>query len=332
MGGNALKQYNVIRLSAAEYHKLAVEVYNKLTSVFPEYRFDIIPAYENKDSFGDMDILFSHPNTTDFFLTIIKTLNPIGYCKNGNVLSISYPIDDKLFQIDLIKSLPKDHDFSLKYFSYNDLGNLMGRIYHKMGLKFGFTGLLYVIRDPENTTTVIKEILITNDWDYVINLGKFSKYDSTQFKNLRDVFEYVITSPYFNSQIFLLDNRNHISRVRDRKRSSYMSFLSWIKNKPNLPSCDWSNSNIKEIVRNQLFTDFPEFHNEYVNLITAFKRNKELHKKYNGSLVMEWIGLEGRELGAFMQSVKDIITPEFIEDNDMDVISEKVKELYRNSL
>lgn len=329
MGGNALKEYNVVRLNATEYHQLVKEIKIKLITLFPEYRFDIIPAYHTKKSFGDMDILYSGKDISQFYKTIQDEFMPIGYINNGSVLSITYPINDKLFQVDFIKVKPEDHNFALRYFSYNDLGNLLGRIYHKMGLKFGHTGLKYIIRDPNNITTVIKEILITNDWEYVIQLGKFPTYNEKLFNTLEDVFLYVIQSPYFNNNIFLLENRNHISRVRDKKRISYMLFLRWIKHRKDLPEYDWTN---KEEIRTNtldiLFNDFPEFKREYDNVLTDFYKHKELHQKYNGILVGRWTGLSGKELGNFMKSIKGIITSEFI-DNSTDIeIENKIKELY----
>lgn len=36
---------------------------------------------------------------------------------------------------------------SLEYLNWNDLGNLIGRIAHKFGLKYGHKGLLYIIKN-----------------------------------------------------------------------------------------------------------------------------------------------------------------------------------------
>lgn len=325
MGGNALKEFGVTRLSSAEYYLIANEIKPRLMNLFPEIRFDIIPAFKSKDSFGDMDILYSGQNILNFNKTLLDEFNPVGYINNGDCLSITYPtFESNTFQIDFIKTNPDSHEFSLNYFSYNDLGNLIGRIYHKMGLKFGHKGLLYVVRDPDNSDTVIKEISITRDWNYVIELGKFPKYEHERFIKLRDVFDYAIASPYFNRDIFLLENRNHISRVRDRKRTSYMTFLKYIGNKKNLPKFNWNDSPIKPTILNKLFTDFPLFRQEYNKVIGDFSKNKQLHEKYNGNLVREWIGLEGKDLGSFMKFIKPQITDEFIEMNDVAQIQNKV--------
>ena len=331
MGGNALKEFNVIRLSSDEYNVVSKELKNRLSILFPNIKVNLIPAFKNKQSFGDMDILYSGVDITQFHKSIISEFNPIGHVNNGDCLSITYPIKNKLFQVDLIKTTPKSHDFTLNYFSFSDLGNLMGRIYHKMGLKFGHKGLLYVIRDPDNSNTVIKEIPVTDDWNYVVELGKFPKHEKDRFIDLHDVFDYVIESPYFNRDIFLLENRNHISRVRDKKRVSYMLFLKYVENKPNLPSYNWVNSQIKSEILIKLFNDFPSFKQEYNKILVDFKRNSQIHEKYNGNFVREWTGLEGKELGLFMKSIKDVMTSEFIESSDISQIRDRVLYFWENN-
>jgi hypothetical protein len=206
----------------------------------------------------------------------------------------------------------------------------MGRVYHKMGLKFGHKGLLYVVRDPDNPNTVIKETPITSDWEYVIELGKFPKYDGERFVELTDVFDYVIESPYFNRDIFLLENRNHISRVRDKKRISYMSFLKYIEHKSKLSKFDWTNSRIKPEMLSKLFNDFPSFKQEYNKIVDNFTKNKELREKYNGNFVREWTGLEGKELGSFMRSIKNELTSEFIDSRDVSEIRDRVLFFWEN--
>ncbi len=328
MGGNALKKFNVIRLHKEEYDIVSKELKNRLSNLFPNIRFDVIPSFKNKQSFGDMDILYSGVDITQFHKSIITEFNPIGHVNNSDCLSITYPIKNEFFQVDLIKTTSKLHDFSLNYFSYNDCGNLMGRIYKKMGLKFGHKGLVYVIRDPDNSNTIIKEITITTDWNYVIELGKFSKYDFNRFIELTDIFDYIISSPYFNRDIFLLENRNHISRVRDAKRISYKLFLEYVENKSDLPKFDWSNSQIKSDILIKLFNNFPEFKQEYNTVIDGYLKNKKLHEKYNGDFIREWIGLEGKDLGMFMKSIKNKMTNNFIESNEISIIKDAVINLF----
>jgi hypothetical protein len=191
--------------------------------------------------------------------------------------------------------------------------------------------LFYILRNPNKTTQIIKELLITRDWDYAISLGKFPEYNGDNFNNLQDIFDNVIQSPYFNKDIFLLENRNHISRTRDRKRISYMLFLQYIKYKDNLPHFDWENTNKQEFLTKCLI-DFPEFNKEYNKTLADFYYHEELHKKYNGNLVREWVGLEGKELGNFIKSIKSSISNEFIEKNTTEDIIILVKKLYTDYL
>jgi len=327
MGGNALKEYNVVRLEATEYHYLSNEILNNLKYCLPDTRFDIIPAYKNKQTFGDMDILYSNENNNiNVIETIKEHFNPFGIIRNGSCCSITYPSSNGLFQVDFIKSTPEEHDFSLKYYAFNDLGNLVGRIYHKMGLKFGHDGLKYILRNPNKDNQIIKELLITRDWEYVIKLGKFPDYNSYHFNELEDVFNYVIQSPYFNKDIFLLENRNHISRTRDRKRTSYMLFLKWIESHPSLPNFNWRNG--KESYLNNCLEDFPEFKKEYYASLERYHYIQKLKEKYNGDLIREWTNLDGKELGTFIKYLNLIIREPYIEKNSIEDISILVKKLY----
>src|SRR3546814_18504796 len=47
------------------------------------------------------------------------------------------------------------------------------------------------------------------------------------FETPEDIYSFVASSPFFSSDIFLLENRNAKARMRDKKRKMYMEFLLW---------------------------------------------------------------------------------------------------------
>lgn len=315
MGGDALKQFGIEtrRYSKNEYFELWGDIKNKLSLRLYNRRFDIIPAYKNKDSFGDMDILIEKTNNTIDFIQLIYDLfgENTTIFKNSNVLSFNY----KDFQIDFILTKSKFYETSLNYFSFNDLNNLTGRIFHKFGLKFGHEGLTYIIKEK---TYVFDKILLSQD---INKIYKFIDLDSTEFNmgfdSLEDIFKFVSSSKYFHPDIFLLHNRNHESRIRDKKRKTYTKFLKWCENNyDDLNKYTWHSNDERvdnlDKIREQyiplIFDFFPEKKNEYESTIQRFKESKEIKKKFNGKLVMDITGLYNKELGSFIGKYKASIS------------------------
>lgn len=138
MGGNAFPNYCLARLNAEDYVIISNEIVNRLRSNFPDSLFEVIPSYRSKDSFGDLDILYCSDVPRD---SLKNCISPVDYVYNGDVSSFAVEINDQLFQVDLIKSPRVSFDFALSYFSYNDLGNLLGRVFRRGGLKLGHRGL-----------------------------------------------------------------------------------------------------------------------------------------------------------------------------------------------
>ncbi len=300
MGGLALKHFDVVRLERENFDKLVIELTGKLHSFFGnEVKFDPIPFYHNKKDFGDLDILYSsNQNITE---KIIGLINPNQFVNNSPVLSIVYVFEGQNFQIDFIRVIPEEHEFALSYFSYNDFSNLIGRIFHSLGLKLGHDGLFYVFRNEENPNQIIGEILITRDYLKALEIGDYYNFENQEFNELEDIFHYVTISKYFNNDIFLLKNRNHISRTRDRKRPTYMKFLKWVKDFKG-PQFDWSSkTEIRKEILEKLFIIFPDFKNRLNEILEKQKEKKVISLKFNGHLVKEWTGLEGKELGKFLK-------------------------------
>lgn len=106
------------------------------------------------------------------------------------------------------------------YYTYNDLGNLIGRVAHKMGMKFGHLGLLYPLRDGDH---LIAELVVTRDTRQAL---EFMGYDFDRwnqgFDQLTDIFEFAASTPYFNPEAFTLENLNHRNRTRNRKRNTFI--------------------------------------------------------------------------------------------------------------
>ncbi len=309
MGGNAFKGITV-RLEREEYDVVCLFMHLKLSNYPIDFR--ITKSYVNKKNFGDLDIIYTLKDPSyNFVDEYLRTEHPQHSFKNGDVLSVTVNTESGPFQVDFIRVEEKTFNFSYHYFNYNDLGNFLGRIFHKAGFKLGHNGLRYVLR--VNNTNVIREILVTPYWLSAMQFMGYEKYFSTQFYNVEDLFQFALSSPYSNKDIFLLDNLNHKNRIRDRKRKNYSLLLNFLNDpETKCANFDWSNKEeLRQEFLEKAFKKWPSFEKEYHEAIQEYEKKKDLHSKFNGRLVADVTGLEGKELGAFITKFKHTFGDQF---------------------
>ncbi len=306
MGGNALKNCTTRRYLKSEYFILEAEVLGILRSLLPNRKIKPILAYGSKDSFGDMDILLESDHLHLSLETMIQNhFQSKEIYKNSNVYSFEY----QAFQIDLICMSSLHFDTAYAYYAYNDLGNLLGRIAHKMGFSLGHEGLKIYYKEDNYQ---FAELIVSQDFEKIL---RFLGYDPScyfkGFQTLEEIFSFVSTSPYFNADIFLLENRNHISRTRDRKRKSYQGFLQWLQETPQINAYPWEN--LKEIggrrdhqiFIQKAFEVFEDFESKHKATLMAFEIWQKSRQLLNGDLVSEWTGLKDKELGQMMKVLRE---------------------------
>lgn len=334
MGGNL---FTVRRYEADEYRKLEAEVVVDKLTIQLGMSVASLMYYKNKESFGDMDILVESDNLPpNWKQLVIETFNlqPEQTHSNGNVFSIMY----KNFQIDLICMQHKYFNSAYYYYAYNDLGNLLGRITHKMGIKFGHKGLSLIIRPKDFKDHVIGEVELSQNFEDALKIIGVSpeEYDKG-FDDIEDIFKYVSSSPYFNSDIYLLDNRNAVSRVRDKKRQTYNKFLEWCESqKDTLPRFDFGNVTEKGgySLREPWYSDivlkyFPEAEEKVNALIEEYELNQKLAEKLSGGIVMKVTGIEGKELGVLYKKVKEILFEKYTKQQLIDMDSNVIECMIR---
>lgn len=314
MGGNALSKPSV-RLNKEDYFNL----WNKLSLSFSQLKesnkidkFDLIPAYSSKESFGDADILVFTENQ-NYKQDIRDSINATEMKMNGNVTSYGVNTVSGVFQIDIVFSSLEDYDFALNYYSYNDVNNLIGRTArfickedkystkgHYGGFKHGHDGLWYILRDAEEDTRVIKEIDVTKDYNKAINFLGYKESFKPDTKE--DIFNYAISSEYSSFDVFDLKNRNHAARTRDSKRAIYTEFCEWLETNKIDKKCKIEN--LHEIKLKEAFKIFDGFKDKYDHSLFRHEERNKYRLKYNGDLVSSLTGLSGRDLGKFMEKFK----------------------------
>lgn len=287
------------RYYTPEYFKLSDELIPRIQKLFNTEVY-LVKAYNKKESHGDMDILvLNSGNLGNIRGKLADEFPGTPIHCNGNVYSIEY----KEFQIDIIPQPVSNWETAKCFFDFDPTGNLMGKIAHKFGLKYGFQGLVYPFRNCDGRLTT--DITISRDNRKIFEfLGlDYDRYLQT-FDTVEEIFEYIIGSKYFNGDGFMMEELNHIDKKRNKKRATYQGFITYInKNKP-VNKFEFSKD--KSDYLHLIDEFFPEagFLTKLAELKKIDGENQSIKEKFNGNLVMEWTGLSGKELGLVLEKYK----------------------------
>lgn len=338
MGGNALKEFGSKRLKTDRFDEFSNKLNGVMNDILDahgvEERARLIPSYRDKEDHGDIDIVvpmgIRSKLTNDQMKAEMASrfgVEDMPYINNGPVVSYGMPLEEGgVFQIDLIYMQEESLDFAVSYFAWNDVGNLIGRIAHKLGLRFGHDGLALPMREGNN---LFDTIMLTRDFEKAVEYLGFSYERWKQgFTSLEEIFHFVTACPRFSASIYSLENRNHTARVRDRKRPTYTKFLVWLEEHPEVDKAfEWSED--KSVWLPEILAAFPEAEVKYQQALANLEKQKLIRSKYNGEMVASVTGLSGKALGSFMADYKNSFENvssfnEFMEHKDLEQIKEAV--------
>jgi hypothetical protein len=315
MGGNAFKNGTTRRYEAAEYFDLVKRIKPRLLLI--SNQFEVIPAYDGKETFGDMDVLIV-PRASQSGWTAQSLSNIFG--SNGNVVHNGgvWSLVFEEMQIDLITTTDEGFDSALDYFSYNDYGNLRGKIVHKFGLKFGHDGLTLPVRSANHT---LGTIVLSQD---PVRTNKLFGFHPRKFETLEAMFEDVIGSYFFSPKVFAWDQMNAVARIRDKKRTTYHAFLKYIEGKTFIHEQEFHKD--KSAYLSWIFHHFPEAKTEYDALWARMEMLEAAAAKFNGDLVREWTGASDKQLGDLMKELRRILPA----DDVLELSEENIKRIVFN--
>jgi len=330
MGGKALNKYGVFteRKNTAEFKKIALEL---KTQVSDDLGVDIavVKCYHTKESHGDLDLLIKiNPKYMgDFRKYIENAFRPQAIHNNGGVFSFDY----KNFQVDFIPIKEDKWEIAQIYYSYDPLGNIMGKTFHKFGLSYGWDGLHYKYRNFRGTNS--ENILITTNPRMIFEFGGYD-YDRylKGFDTLEEIFEFAINSYNFDSEMFKIENLKSIDKKRNRKRGSYHLFLKYLEDNNIHVKKDFEKDKNEYILPIDFF--FPDAHlkERLKELNEKDKEDKLLSQKFNGDMVITWLpNLMGKELGAAITKFRNELGGEyrdFILNSDYNTIYNRFMEIY----
>lgn len=358
MGGHALKEVQTLRLEKSDYENVKYKIAELLT---PYLQIQFLYEVPDKKDFGDLDILYDiskNQNNIVIYDLVKELFHPKEIVKNGTVLSFSYLINkekDIYFQIDLIKS----HNFhmDLFYYSYGDLGGILGRITKYYGLSYGNPGLWINIEshlieryleknikyDKNKISKSIhdKIMLSQNPVEICVYMGLDYEKWSTGFNNSEEIYDFVIKSHLFKSKLFEVNSLNSEHMRRYNERPMYHEFIDYVlsinKNKERIMSKDIDYEAL--IYFNKL--------NELEKLIEKNILQNERKEKFNGHIIQSLIKThfqkntnkvrENKELGLFITNFKNHILKngnlyntfeDYIDKNDKEKIEEDIIDFY----
>lgn len=330
MGGKALNKYGVFteRKNTEEFNQIGYELNTRVffdLSLFST----VVKCYHTKESHGDLDLLVKMKSdvNVNWREYIQKTFQPKAIHNNGGVFSFDY----KNFQVDIIPIKEDKWEIAQTYYSYDPLGNIMGKTFHKFGLSYGWDGLHYKYRNFRGTNS--ENILISTDPRKIFDFGGYD-YDRylKGFETIEEIFDFAINSYNFDAEMFQMENLKSIDKKRNRKRGSYHLFLKYLKDNDIHKKKDFEKNKEEYILPIDFF--FPDAHlkERLKELNEKDREDKILSQKFNGDMVMTWLpNLMGAELGAAITKFKNELGgnyKEFILNSDYDTIHNRFMEIY----
>lgn len=317
MGGLLM---NLGRVDKAKYLEIIAEITPYLDQKLGKY-YKIPRYYASKPTFGDVDILVSTEIITEVVTEVVTEIiteivaeNKFGSWQNltksiasdlkiikfkssGHIFSTAY----LNFQVDFFCVKTEFFESTYNFLCFNDLGNLLGKMFHRFNLKFGENGLSYVYRraDGHYKTDLpvcldIKKIIAFLDLDF--------SYWQNGFETLEQMFEWVVTSPYFSYKPYFDTSKTTEKRIE--QRTTVSKFTDWLQEN-NVQKHYFSKENREEYL--PIIADYFAEANLY-QLIENEKDNEikaiKIAEKFNGKIIMTLTNLEGKELGDFITRFK----------------------------
>jgi hypothetical protein len=315
MGGKAIASL----INKPEADRITPEQKNKYLQLFNHVsKLKPVREIEEKETFGDIDLLYAGDEKIDFF---VKRFQDGGYQYNGQIKNSTITsLAIGSHQIDVIKVNEDKLDIAYQYFNDNDKGNLVGVIYNRLGFIYGHDGL-YLRMDFD-------KLFLSDDINKILQFIKYSpsmidKSINLGFETYHEMFEMVMSSPYFDSEYYRFENLNNENRTRNKKRKTYQMFVDYLQTKPK-KSLTFS----KEMMTYQAL-DFFGKEKEYIRVLKEKENNKLNKQLINGDLITKITGYEREQLGEFIVFLKK--EEPFMMEYTYYYQSEEIEEKVRNA-
>lgn len=295
MGGNLFK---LGRLPRERYLELEAEIRGYLDRTVGAEVYRIPRYYGDKADFGDMDVVLSSdiPGSWDEIrATILSDLGVERHKLIGPVFSTVY----RDFQVDYFERPAEIFESTYHFLCFNDLGNLLGKMFRRFNLKYGEDGLFWVFRRENGSYR--HDILLSRDHRRIFGFLELDPAPWERgFADLETMFDWVVGSPYFSVEPYF--RRAPTTEKRMKQRRTFREFLSFLEDRGVDRRYDYEDDRDRYIPR--VAQHFPERDLEaaIARERAAEERALVLQSKFNGRIVMEILPhLQGKELGEFIR-------------------------------
>lgn len=190
------------------------KISDKLTE--EDIKHDIPTMFKSQIDFNH--IFFIIPDTTKsfelakiFFFDFVKEQYGKIYAKMAN------------FPIIFILSSEDDWKYKYYYYSWNNLRTLINTIYYNFNIKYTNTGLFYIYNN--------KKILLTKNMTEIFDfLNLDFKMLVVGFQEEFDIYKYVMSSQYFDSDYYNVETLKKLDPVFKYNEKFYDKFLDFKSN------------------------------------------------------------------------------------------------------
>lgn len=299
MGGKAFLSRNIVteRKTTKDHLRIQNELVPVIRQMF-NTEVKTVEFYRNKETHGDLDLLILNTGNLGNIYQKLQDYFGIVINNGGNCYSTIY----ENYQVDIIPVPLRNWDCTYWY-DWDPTSNIIGHLFHRFGLKYGVSGLVYPVRNFNGRLT--KDIVVSKDLKKIF---EFADYDYNRyiqgFDTLLDIFEFGISSKYFDPKYFEFENMTHRDKARNKKRDTFNQFIEYIKAKKLVSSVTFDKN--KKIYIDLIDEFFPK-----ANLKIQLEKlqieddmNKKSSMLFNGNLVMNWTELQGKELGDCLSKFK----------------------------
>jgi hypothetical protein len=290
MGGKALKQCNIQRMTQERYAEVRDFVTSQLEADFPGYRLEVYKAYRAKQDFGNLSLLMEAGSATPKIVSYLtRTFKPLELVSHGDMHSFEV----KGHQVDLMLVPSDQFQMVADYNAYNGLGWLLGELAHAMGMKLSPDGLTYSV---QKGTWKLADISLAKTWpDCLAALGYNPQHWEQGFDSLESIFEFVASSPYYSSDIFADHGFKDVPegvRLTTRQEMAKWVDENPVKVRPfKAGKDDWQAF---------VFEKFPVVPQKVQEAEQQHQDHLAAREKFNGNLVTELTGRTQRALGQFL--------------------------------
>jgi len=331
MGGKAVDGR---RISAEEYDTLSKKITHILQEVYDKVYIPM--SLKSKQYHGDIDFVVSEilskegdntvPGQNENHITdASELLKAETVRRNGP--TTSYKHDG--VQIDVHLCPQNEFDMCCRYKDNGDVSNLIGMMCHRIGCIYGMDGLRMFYFFQKGTfsyspTPERYELKLSESPQKIMKfLGLSYNTFMDGFNDPESVVDFLVTSPYFSVDVFMLNAKSKAShRDRLKTRPQHVLIRQCMERRSDLPNRKFDLSQT-----HQEMLDFFDMHEQYQRDRECILRRYLYKQRINGRVVNSLTGLEGPTLGGVISRIKQTISFETLQLMDDEALYAQIVSL-----